>query len=196
MSSGSPVRICREASSTTAPTIANASCGEASRGAAAALGVLAVDLVDVGGVLGEHAVAPLDRARAGADDLDQQRLRLVGERGEHLEERADHRAHAAGGVAAAVLLAGPAHRLEHGLRGGVVERDDAVLLVVEVLVERRLRHARLARDRLGRRVGVADAARTPRRRGRVETPALAVLADLQRRRVAARAVPCRAPDRA
>ena len=34
MSAGRPVRICRDASSTTAPAIANASCGEAKRGAA------------------------------------------------------------------------------------------------------------------------------------------------------------------
>ena len=88
------------------------------------------------------------------------------------------------GVGAGVVVAGPPHRLEHGRRGRVEERDDALLLVVEVLVERRLRHAGLARDRLGRRVGVADA-REDRAGGRVQPPALAVLAHLERRRMAA-----------
>ena len=66
----------------------------ASRGDAAALGVVAVELVDVRRERVERAVAPLHRARAGADDLHEQRLRLVGEAGEHVEERLDDGAHA------------------------------------------------------------------------------------------------------
>ena len=67
-------------------------------------------------------------------------------------------------VVAAVLLARPARIASStDVDRGVEEREDAVLLVVEVLVERRLRHAGLARDRLGGRVGVARRGRTRRR---------------------------------
>src|SRR5262249_18686074 len=44
---------------------------------------------------------------------------------------------------------------EQQLLGGVEEREDALLLVGEVLVEGRLRHAGGAADRFGARVGVA-----------------------------------------
>ena len=71
------------------------------------------------------------------------------------------------------------------LRGRLVEqREDALLLVGEVLVERRLRHARLAADRLGARLGVPDA-REHRRRGLEQPLALHPEPDVERRRVAA-----------
>ena len=192
MSSGSPVRIWRDASSTTAPTIAKASCERGEPRRQPVLGVLAVDVVDRAGVVGEGAVAALHRARPGADDLDEQRLGLVGEGGEHLEVGVDHGAHAAraGSVPTRGVGARPAHRLDHRLGARVEQRDDAVLLVVEVLVERRLRHPGLAGDRLRRRVGVAHAGEDGRRGG-VEPAPLAVLAHLERRRVTA--ARCRVP---
>ena len=74
-----------------------------------------------------------------------------------------------GGVALGVDAVG--HRAHDLGRGLVEQREDALLLVGEVLVERRLRHARLARDRLGARLGVADA-REDVRRGLEQAPAL------------------------
>ena len=88
MSSGSLVRSWRETSSTIAPTIAKASSGRGEAVDLAGLGVGAVGLVDVVGDARQRGVAALGRARAGADDLDQQRLRLVGEGVDDLEERA------------------------------------------------------------------------------------------------------------
>ena len=123
--------------------------------------------------------------RAGADDLDEQRLRRVRDarpaspgRRARCGGRAPRRSRraAVGGLA----------ELDHELGGALVEqREDALLLVREVLVERRLRHAR-PRARSPRR--------SPRRsrRGRTtaaaaveQAPALDAEADLQRRRVAA-----------
>ena len=81
-------------------------------------------------------------------------------------------------------LAACASASTHDVDRGVEQREDALLLVGEVLVERRLRHAGLARDRLRARVGVADAREDGG--GRREQPrALAILTDLERRRVAA-----------
>ena len=50
--------------------------------------------------------------------------------------------------------------------GRVEQREDALLLVGEVLVERRLRHPGLAADRLGAGLGVAAGGRRPRPRPR------------------------------
>ena len=184
MLAGRPVRICRDASSTTAPAIANASCGEAKRGCGAALVVAAVELVDVlrDGV--QRAVAAGHRARARADDLHQQRLRLVGELLERAQERLGGRAHALGGLGVDAALARGAHRAQDHLDGGVEQGDDAVLLVVEVLVEGGLRHAGLARDRLRGRLAVADAREHGGGR-REQAAALLVLPDLERRSVPA-----------
>ena len=179
MSPGTPVRIWREASSTTAPTIANASSGERQARRGAALGVLLVELDEVLGDRLERAVAALHRARAGADDLHQQRLRLVRVARERLEEGAERGADARLRVGRRVARRGVAHRVEDDLGRRVEQRDDAVLLVAEVLVERGLRHPGLARDRLGRRLGVADAREDGGRR-REQAAALAGLADLQR----------------
>ena len=76
----------------------------------------------------------------------------------------DAHAHARRRVDAA--LAGRAHRAEDHLDRRVEQGDDAVLLVVEVLVERRLRHAGLAGDRLGGRLARSRRGRTRRRRPR------------------------------
>ncbi len=157
--------------------------GEARGGAA--LVVAAVELVDVlrDGV--QRPVAAGHRARARADDLHQQRLRLVGElrparpgtprprRGP--APRAQRR-----------MLRSPAARIAPRITSIAAsnKRDDAVLLVVEVLVERGLRHPGLARDRLRGGLGVADA-REHGGGGGEQAAALEVLADLQRRRVAA-----------
>ena len=116
MSPGTPVRICRDASSTTAPVIAYASCGEASRGATPALGVAAVEVVDVRGHRVERAVAPLHRARAGADDLHQQRLRLVRVARQRPQERAQRGAHARRRVGVDVLRRRVAHVAQERLR--------------------------------------------------------------------------------
>ena len=183
MSAGSLVRSWREASSTIAPTIANASCGEASRSTTPGLGVGLVGLVDVVGDARQRGVAALRGARAGADDLDQQRLRLVGEGVDDLEERAHRGADAALRRLAAVVAGGARDALDHHVDGGVEQREDALLLVAEVLVERRLRHPRLARDRLRGGVGEAGAGEDGRGRGE-QARALAILADLERRGVA------------
>ena len=88
------------------------------------------------------------------------------------------------GAVAAVLAGGLRDALDDDVDGGVEQREDALLLVAEVLVERRLRHPGLARDRLGGGVGEAGAGEDGR--GRREQPrALAVLPDLERRGVAA-----------
>ena len=64
-------------------------------------------------------------------------------------------AHALDGVVAGVARR-PRPCAQQDLGSGLVEeREDALLLVGEVLVERRLRHAGRAADRLGARVGVA-----------------------------------------
>jgi hypothetical protein len=69
------------------------------------------------------------------------------------------------------------------LRGGLVEqREDALLLVGEVLVERRLRHAGLAADRLCARLRVADPGEHGRG-GLEQALALDAQADVERRRV-------------
>ena len=120
----------------------------------------------------------------GADDLDEQRLRGVAVVGERVEERADAGRDVLVVAAVRALLPGRRHRVRH-LRGGLVEeREDALLLVGEVLVERRLRHPGLAADRLGARLRVADA-REDRRRGLEQPLALHPEPDVERRRVAA-----------
>jgi hypothetical protein len=68
--------------------------------------------------------------------------------------------------------------VQQRLDRGVEQRDDALLLVGEVLVERGLRHPRLAGDRLGGRVRIADT-REHRRRRREKACALAILTHLQ-----------------
>ena len=119
----------------------------------------------------------------GADDLHQQRLRLVRVARQRPQERAQRGAHARRRVGVDVLRRRLAHVAQEGLGRRVEQRDDAVLLVAEVLVERGLRHPGLAGDRLGGRVGVS-AAGEHHRRGREQAGALAVLPDLQRRGVA------------
>ena len=111
MSAGSLVRIWREASSTIAPTIANESCGEASRSTsrASASARLASSMHSATRV--ERGVAALGGARAGADDLHQQRLRLVREGVDDLEEGAHRRADAALGVSPPCVDGGLRDRL-------------------------------------------------------------------------------------
>src|SRR3954471_10526497 len=86
-------------------------------------------------------VAALHRPRAGADDLDEQRLgerRMLGDRADvGPQPRADAR----------FRLVGPGlrrlgHPREDELGGLVEEREDRLLLVGEMLVERRLGHPR------------------------------------------------------
>ena len=84
------------------------------------------------------------------------------------EERADALVHAHLGRLGALGRRGD--RVAHLRGGGVEEREDALLLVGEVLVERRLRHPGLAADRLGARLGVARRGRTRRRRPRTGGP--------------------------
>ena len=69
------------------------------------------------------------------------------------------------------------------LRRVLEERHEALLLVGEVLVERGFRHPRLAADRLGARLGVADAREDLGRRVE-QAPLLELEADGERRRVA------------
>ena len=182
MSAGSFVRIWREASSTIAPTIANASCGEASRSTSPASASAWFASSMNSATRGERGVAALRGARAGADDLDEQRLRLVGEGVDDAEEGAHRGADAALRRVPAMVAGGQGDPLDHDVDRRVEEREDAFLLVAEVLVERRLRHPGLARDRLRGRVGEAVAGEH-RRGGREQARALAVLADLERRRV-------------
>ena len=76
------------------------------------------------------------------------------------------------------------HRLDDLHRGRVEQREDALLLVGEVLVEGRLRHSRPAADRLRAGAGVPDARELLG--GRPQQPlALERQAHLERRRVAA-----------
>ena len=74
-------------------------------------------------------------------------------------------------------------RVEHLLRGVVEQRQDALLLVGEVLVEGRLGHPGLATDRLRAGLGVSQARED--RGGGLEEPLLLDLQpDLERRSMA------------
>ena len=184
MLAGRPVRICREASSTTAPAIANASCGEAKRGAAPRSWSRRLSssmyCATASSARSRRAIA-----RGPAPTISTSSVcASSGNCSSAAEERLGRGAHALGGVGVDAALAGRAHRAEDHLDRGVEQGDDAVLLVVEVLVEGGLRHPGLARDRLRGRLAVADA-REHGGGGREQPAALQVLADLERRGVAA-----------
>ncbi len=102
----------------------------------------------------DDLVAAAHRGRAGADDLDEQRLRLGRVLVDHDEELAHPLAHAGDGILAR-LGDGTEDAGQQQLVRRVEQREDALLLVGEVLVEGRLRHAGGAADRFGARIGVA-----------------------------------------
>jgi hypothetical protein len=109
----------------------------------------------------------------------------LGERrvlGDRLQERAQ-----AGTVALLEVALGAARRRheprEKRRRRVLEQRDEALLLVGEVLVERRFGHARLAADRLRAGLRVADVGEH-RRRGIEQALLLDLEAHLQRRGMA------------
>ena len=167
-----------------APTTAKDSWGELKRPdqpAAGGGGVLGIEHV---GERLEDLVAALRGARAGADDLHQQRLRELGVLGQGAEEGARSGPQPLPGVADRRVARRLGHRRLHELGAHVEQRQHALLLVGEVLVERRLRHPGAAADRLRAGAGVATIGELTRGRAQ-QALALQRQPDLWRRRVPA-----------
>ena len=112
--------------------------------AARRLGVLGVEHAGEGL---QHLVAMLGGARAGADDLDQQRLRVLGVIGQGGQKGAHAGPDPLPRIAAGALGRGH-HCLDDDVGGEVKEGEHALLLVGEVLVEGRFGHPRPTADRL------------------------------------------------